>query len=203
MKRIMSLILVSLMLVSALFFASCGKGEDDVPNGMKKASGDAAQYVLYVPTTWKCDVASGATSATYSDSDTSNISVMTFSLENSDADVSDWWSGFEADFKKVYDDFEIVSREDTTLDGEKAEKVVFKGTLIHDLSDEEDDAVSEGTPANDNIDKVEFQFMQVSAVKRKVLSAPEVYVITYTSSPDVFDSHLEDVQKCLDNFKFN
>ena len=45
--------------------------------------------------------------------------------------------------------------------------------------------------------------MQVAAVKTKKLSAPEVYVVTYTSSPEVYDSHIEEVNKMVEEFRFN
>lgn len=185
MKKIMTALLAAAMIFSAFVLASCSENTDSTPKGMKLASGEAASYLFYVPETWQCDVASGATSAYYSNSDTSSVNVMTFSLGYSDASVSDWWSSFEADFKKVYEDFEVISREETTLDGEAAEKVVFKGSLTHDE------------------EKVEFKFMQISAIKRKMLSSPEVYVITYTSSPEIYDNHLSEVDKMIENFKFN
>lgn len=186
MKKIISIIIASSVILSVLVLSSCGKTEDGIPSGMKKASADTVSYSFFVPETWQCDVASGATTAYYSNSDTSSVSVMTFSMGNSDASVSDWWASFESDFKMMYEDFEVISKEETTLDGEKAEKVVFTGTLTHDENE-----------------KVTFKFMQVSAIKRKTLSAPEVYVITYTSSPEVYDEHTTDVQKMIDNFKFN
>ena len=187
MRKIITLILALTMIFSCAVLASCGnETEQEAPSGMKRASAEEASYIFYVPSTWQCDVASGATTAYYSNSDTSSVSVMTFALENSDADAADWWSGFEADFKNVYDDFEIESREDVKLDGVDGAKVVFTGALTHDGED-----------------KVTFKFMQVAAVRKKTLSAPEVYVVTYTSSPEVYDNHLEEVQKMLDNFKCN
>ena len=185
MKRIISVVIAALLVFAALFLASCGKNTDGTPDGMKLASGDSASYLFYVPETWQCDVASGATSAYYSNRDTSSVNVMTFSMNYSDASAADWWSEFEEDFKKVYGDFEVISREATTLDGVEAEKVVFTGKLSH------------------GEDEVTFKFMQVAAIKRKTLSAPEVYVFTYTSSSEAYDEHLTDVQSMLDNFKFN
>ena len=183
MKKVISLIAAIFMICAAL--VSCGQSEDGIPSGMKVQSNPDAPYIFYVPETWQSDVSSGAATAYYSRTDTSSVSVMTFSLENSDASVADWWSSFEKDFETVYDDFEVISREATTLDGESAEKVVFVGTLKH------------GEEA------VTFKFMQVAAIRQKALSLPEVYVFTYTSSPEIYDSHLTDVQKMLDVFKFN
>lgn len=186
MKKIFAILLASALVLPCILLSSCGKANDsEVPEEMKKASADTAQYVLYVPETWKCDVASGATSAYYSDSDRSSVNVMIFSLGNSDPDISDWWDDFEEDYKSVYKDFEIISREAVKLDGSDGEKIVFTGSLTH-----KDQTVN-------------YKFMQVAAIGKKFLSAPQVYVFTYTSSPEVYDSHLSDVQKMLDNFKFN
>ncbi len=184
MKKTVSIIAVLAVVLAAL--ASCGQNNDDTtPAGMKLASSETASYLFYVPETWQSDVSSGAATAYYSNSDTSSVSVMTFSLGSSDASVSDWWDSFEGDFKMIYDDFEIISREAVKLDGVDGEKIVFVGTLKHD-----EEAIT-------------FKFMQVAAVRQKTLSAPEAYVFTYTSSPEVYDSHLADVQRMLDAFRFN
>ena len=95
------------------------------------------------------------------------------------------------DFKNVYKDFELISEEETVLDGAAATKFVFTGSLVHE---------NENGGAED---KETFKFMQVAAVKSKTLSAPEVYVITYTSSPEVYDDHIEEVGKMIDEFRFN
>ncbi len=194
MKRIMSAILAAVILLSCVLMTSCGsdKDEDGTPKGMKIASSDAASYKFYVPTTWQCDVSSGATMAHYSMTDTSSISVMVFTLENSDSDVSDWWKSFLSDFNNVYTDFELISEDDeAVIDEAPASKFVFKGTLVH--KDEKSGSETKET----------FQFLQAAAVRKKALSAPEVYVITYTSSPEVYDSHIEEVNKMIEEFRFN
>ena len=194
MKRTVSLILAAVILLSCALFTSCGsdRDEDGTPKGMKIASADSASYRFYVPTTWQADVASGATTAYYSMTDTSSVSVMVFTLENSDSDASDWWKSFLADFNNVYTDFELISEDDeAVVDGAPASRFVFQGSLIH--KDEKS-----GTEQKET-----FKFMQVAAVKTKKLSAPEVYVITYTSSPEVYDDHIEEVNKMVEEFRFN
>lgn len=181
-KKTVAVLTALLMLASAmLVFSSCNKEGADVPAGMKEASGDSVDYDLYIPSTWTSDVENGATTAYYSETDRSNISVMTFSANYTDDTLANWWSSFEADFKTVYSDFEIVSSESTVLDGVAALKTVFKGTL----------------------EDYEYQFMQVAAVKGAALSKPQIYVFTYTSVPEAYDSHLEDVQSVLDAFNFH
>ncbi|MBQ4601776.1 MAG: hypothetical protein IJB24_02845, partial [Clostridia bacterium] len=64
----------------------------------------------------------------------------------------------------------------TTLSGEPANKYVYTATVT-------------GTT---------YQFMQIVCIREMT-----VYVITYTSTPDSYDSNMEDVEKILDNFSFN
>lgn len=179
-KRIFALTMAIVMLSLCLF--SCGKDENpEVPAGMKEASGEKADYNFYIPDHWTADVENGATTAYYSETDRSNVNVMTFSANYTDDTLADWWTSFESDFKNVYSDFEVISTENTVLDGVAALKTVFKGTL----------------------EDYEYQFMQIAAVKGMALSKPQIYVFTYTSVPEAYESHIEDVQSMLDAFDFH
>ncbi len=190
MKRIISFaVMFALIFTVAAATSSCGEKDKSVPDGMQLASADTATYCFYVPENWKCDVASGATTAYYSNSDTSNVSVMTFSMPNTDSDVADWWKSFSTDFEAVYKDFTVISEEPATLDGVVGMKYVFSGKLTHDNG---------GAGVEEAL-----KFMQVVAIRSKSMSSPEAYVITYTSSEEVYDSHLDDVAKMIENFKFN
>ncbi len=179
-KRIIAFLAAIIMATFCL--VSCNKGgETTAPEGMKEASGDSVDYNFYIPSNWISDVANGATTAYYSETDRSNVSVMTFTVNYSDDTLSDWWTSFEEDFKTVYTDFEVVSSENIVLDGVAALKTVFKGTL----------------------DGYGYQFMQVAAVKGVALSKPQVYVFTYTSVPEAYETHIEDVQSMIDAFDFH
>lgn len=176
--------LAFIMAVTFFVFCLCSCNKDTVseaPAGMKEASGENVDYDLYIPDNWTADVDSGATTAYYSETDRSNVSVMTFSVNYTDDTLADWWSSFESDFKNVYSDFEVLSTENVVLDGIPALKTVFKGTL----------------------EDYEYRFMQVAAVKGVALSKPQIYVFTYTSVPEAYESHAEDVQSILDAFSFH
>lgn len=182
MKKVISAILAIITVATvALLTASCGEKDASAPDGMVKASAENIGYSFYVPSSWKCDVASGATTAYYSSSDASNVSVMSFSAKNTDFTADSWWDGFLEDFNNTYSEFELISTEEAALDSSGAKKYVYTGKL----------------------GEVTYKFMQVVTVKKESLSAPQIIIFTYTSVPDIFDSHLDDVQKMLDNFKFN
>ncbi|MBR0303499.1 MAG: hypothetical protein IJQ80_06585 [Clostridia bacterium] len=176
MKKIVSLILISVLVLSCAALSSCGSNSS-VPKGMKAASPDDAPFVFYVPEAWKSDVSSGTSSAYYSDADTSAVGVMTFSRDG-DQDIKSWWDGYLEDFTTVYSDFELESCEEAALGDREALKFVFKGT-------------QGGT---------NYKFMQVIATGGA--HDDTFVVLTYVSSPDVFDKHTDDVQKMIDNFRF-
>lgn len=180
LKRIFALFAAVCILAAGL--CSCNKETvSEVPEGMKEASGENVDYNFYIPEHWTADVDNGATTAYYSESDRSNVSVMTFSANYTDDTLASWWQSFESDFQNVYTDFEVISTENVVLDGIPALKTVFKGTL----------------------EDYEYQFMQIAAVKGQALSRPQIYVFTYTSVPDAYESHLEDVQSMIDAFDFH
>lgn len=181
-KKIFSAVVVLSLIFSALLLSACSiAGDENAPDGMINIASEDAYYSFYVPTSWKYTEGDNVPSAYYANNDASNVSLMSFSVEYTDYTVDDWWNGFTEDFEEVYSDFELISSEETVLGGVAAVKKVFKGTLA-------------GT---------EYQFLQVSAMKKEALSAPQIVVFTYTSIPESFESHNEDVSKMIDNFKFN
>lgn len=180
--RTLAIFLAMCIALSAVSLASCSKKDDtDAPDGMVNIAAADAGYSFFVPTTWKYTTGSDTPSAYYSNNDASNVSVMSFSVEYSDYTVDDWWNSFAEDFEEVYEGYELISSEETVLGGVAAVKKVFKGTL----------------------GELEYEFLQVSAIRREALSAPQVVVFTYTSVPDAFEGHSDDVAKMIENFKFN
>ena len=176
-------ILFAMCVVLSAALSSCNKNEntENVPDGMVNIAAENSGYSFYVPTTWKYTTGSDTPSAYYSNNDASNVSVMSFTVEYSDYTVDDWWNSFAEDFEEVYEGYELISSEETVLGGVAAVKKVFKGTL----------------------GELEYEFLQVSAIRKEALSAPQVVVFTYTSIPDAFEGHSDDVAKMIENFKFN
>ena len=168
MKRIFAALMLALMLVT-LTFTSCGNN-DGAPEGMKTASGEGADYVLYVPENWIVDLTTKATGAYYSKDDPSNVSVTAWDLEYANSTVEDWWEIEKADIALVFSNVEITSESNTTVDGIAAKKVEYTASLGEN----------------------NYKIMQVAAVKKSV-----VYVFTYTSVVDGYDSHLEEVEAML------
>lgn len=169
MKRLFAALMLVMMLV-ALTLTSCGNN-DGAPAGMKTASGEGTDYTLYVPEEWIVDLTTKATGAYYSTKDPSNISVTVWELEHSDSTVEDWWAIERADIDLVFDNVEIVTEANTTIDGIAAKQVEYTASLGEN----------------------NYKIMQVAAVKSSV-----VYVFTYTSVVESYDLHLDEVKAMLD-----
>ena len=161
-----------------MLLTGCSQTTDtEAPDGMKLFSNEHVDYTAYVPAQWIVDMSTGTLSAYVSSADASNISI-TAQATRGIMTLDEYWKGYEEDFNSTFTDMEYVGEvpATTTLSGLPANKYVYTATVT-------------GTS---------YKFMQVVCIKET-----NVYVITYTSTPEQYDSNLEDVEKILDNFSFN
>ena len=172
MKRSLSLVIALIFVCTALF--SCKKN-DNVPDGMMLASGEAANYYLYVPDDWTIDLQTGATTAHVSSADLSNITASSWTLEHTDDTVDTWHESQLDALNAGFTDYAEESIRETTLDGVYAKEYVFTAKL--------------GGEAR--------KYRQIAAVK-----SGSVYVITYSTSPELYDTHNGDVDDVFAEFRF-
>ena len=171
MKRIIALCLA--LLLSAALLCSCSeKGEFDPPTGWKTASDEHADFYLFVPDNWTVDFSTAAAGAYYSSSDPSSVSFMAWELPNADTSLDDWWELNRDELGKVFADFNLESEENMTLvkNNLYARKYVWTGEI--------------GGNA--------YRYMQVAALK-----GTAVYLFTYASVEENFESHLETIDEML------
>jgi len=169
MKRIFVLMLALLLLVG------CAKNDPDVPKNMQLASREDVAYCLYVPKSWNVNLDSGVSSAYYSSSDTSNVSVMSYYPEAESMSIDDYWNLCETEYQSAFQGYVFGSRDATLLGGRKAGKYTFDLTVGGE----------------------QVRMMQIVAAYDSMF-----YILTYTSTPENFDKHLEEVQTIVDNFTF-
>lgn len=173
MKKLLTLAICAILLCATL--ASCGKSDDGVPDGMMLASGDAANYYMYIPEDWTVDLQTGATTAHVSSSDRSNVGAYSWTLEYSDDTVDTWYERQLEDLKAGFGDYKEESVSDTVIDGVNAKEYVFTATL--------------GGEAR--------MYRQTAAVK-----SGYVYVITYSTTPELFEEHSSDAYRIVEEFRF-
>lgn len=172
MRKLLLRILLFVVIASfAAALYSCGNDDNSAPAGMVTASDEKADFYLYVPDDWTVDMTTRAAGAYFSESDPSSVSVMAWELEHTDTTVEEWWDINLEEVKLVFSNVEIVAEENTTVDDLYAKKYEYTASL----------------------GEFNYKIMQVALVKNA-----EVYVFTYTSIADNYDTHLDDVNQMLE-----
>lgn len=197
MKRIASCLLVLCVLT---VLSSCSDTESDIPEGMKSATADGADFRLYVPSGWNVNTAYGVSGAFFTATEQSSVSMVKYTITEametkmaSSATVDPerpttrlaWYFETEiyptlaqladSDTLTAYtEDFSV-----TSLDGVNARR------YHHSLS----------------LDGTELHFLHVVAER-----ANGFYVFSFTATEKQYDSLYRasdsDVKKILKEFKF-
>jgi hypothetical protein len=144
------------------------------PEGMKLASTETVPYRFYVPTAWKINERTESASAYYSDTDSSNVHVQMYMMgDNSPTTVADYFAYCEEKYKELFENYALESTTDIKMDGVAAKQYVY--------------TVTDGGVA----------YKQLQAIVKK---GEVYYTVTYTSTADKFDSHINDVKKMIEKF---
>lgn len=175
MKKLLSLLCAAIVCISAFMLSSCGKEETDAPRGMKLASSEDADYIMYVPEAWKVDRSTLYTSAFFSSGDATSISTAAYGMNYTDKTVDDWWGSFEEEMRSLYTDISDIQKEDATLGGVDGAKYTFSASL----------------------NGKEYNYIITAALRSNY-----IYYVTYTSTPDYYENHLEELDEVISNFAF-
>ena len=160
--------------LSMLTLSGCG-ADNEAPTGYKTASGEAADYTFFVPEEWNVDLTTGATSAYCSTEDPSSVSVRAWELPNTDTTLDEWWAMNLEDISMVFQNVEVSEPENAMLDGVHGQKYTYTADL----------------------GEFSYKIQQTAALR-----GGSVYLVTYTSLADTFDSHLEEVSNMISFFRF-
>ena len=170
-------IFVAIVLILTVVLCSCGS-EVEAPDGMKVVeSSDDLNYNFFIPKDWIQDLSTGVVSAYYSANDTSNVSITTYNIDNYEKPLSDYVEEYKTGLAENLGEFTLTEGypQNTLLGGVGASKLEYTATFS-------------GTP---------YKYMQILCIYRG-----NMYVFTYTSNGEKFDSHLAEVNYMLDNFSF-
>lgn len=176
MKKIIKI--VSVLAVFCVLFCSCGKDTADIdaPDGFKLASGEEADYIFYVPEEWKVETSSLYTSAYYDENGVKcSLSLTAYGMQFTDQTVEDWWASYTEQFNEVFDEFEVVTENAVEMGGVEGKKYEYTATL------------AEG----------KYSFLCAAVVKDQY-----VYYLTYTATPEQYETNLADVESAISYFEF-
>lgn len=183
----------------ALLLISCAEKDNWIPKGMKEASTEAVDYTIYVPDNWTVDVSTGMISAYVSEQDRSNITMIAFNLENDDSEmtVDEYWEKYESEMLMTFPDMEYIDEMKNDTADETASTAAITGNGVTPTS-----MLLGGLGANKyiytaTVTDAKYKYMQVICIRGGI-----AYMFTYTSIPDNFDTHLEEVDRILETFSF-
>lgn len=163
----------SVFLVVIMMLTLVSCGDADVPDGMKLASDSNVPYKFFVPTAWVSQDGDNLSMAYYSVTDQSNVQVLAYADSMT---VDEYWTKCCEDYEKAFAEFKPDEKVvDTVLGGKTAKQYTY--TVKH--SD------------------TEYKMMQVVTSRDNL-----IYTMIYTSTPDLFDSHIEEVEEMIDVFEF-
>ena len=174
MKKIIAALLVFTALLS---LGACRQqtAEESAPAGMKLASGEHADYLFYVPEDWRVDSADLFTAAYYSSGDSTSINVMAYGVSPGMNELSECWEYYVKEFSDVFSSMEVTAEEETKLGGVPAMRYSFDATLA----------------------QKEYRYVIVATLRNHY-----VYYVTYTSTPEFYENHLEALDQVIDAFAF-
>ena len=183
--RLTACVLLFVFMSCALL--SCGAKVVDgvtVPAGMRMIVSESKDYNLIVPDNWLTDTTVGMTSAYCEDAARSSVSVTANELSGLETTtIEDYWNGFSEQFLAAFPDFEMVDKEpsDVTVgaanEGSETKGVKYRYTAT--------------------VGDTKYQWMQVLFIRNAT-----IYIMTYTSTAEAYDSHLDDVNNIIAHFSF-
>lgn len=180
MKRIFALLTALCTLVSLCLFAvSCAS--DGVPEGMQEVTAAGESFHLYVPASWQAQHNSGISGARYGNQDKSNVTVLRYDSEKIGfTDPESYWNGvLKNSYIAQYGETLTLHEEhkDDTMGGVTGKRYVMTYTA----------------------DKVTRKQLQILV---KGIVDGDLYIFTYTATPELYDTHMAEVDQILANFKF-
>ena len=148
----------------------------EAPAGMQLASNDDVAYRFYVPESWVLDTKLTTSSAYVSESDRSNVNVTVYMPEVDHIEtVDDYWVTCLEQLKKGMDITSEIKDTKISLDGCRGK--IYEYTAV--------------------IDGKTYCFAQAITSYRGM-----IYTITYTATPEQYDTHRDTYQDILAAFDF-
>ena len=146
----------------------------EAPEGMKVASTDKRPYRFFVPSSWTVDTRSAISAAYFSSEDKSNVSLQAHMSTGAAPNIQEYFENSKTKYINMYgDNFTLLSTKEVKMGSLDAIQFVF--------------TIKSGENT--------YKLMQTVCAKGEMY-----YILTYTSTPEAFDSHIADVEAMLNAF---
>ncbi len=167
-----------LVILTLVTLVSCSAKKDpNIPDGMTYSENEAVDFYLYYPEEWILDRNDGMVSVRVSDKDRSNVSVTAFTapsdVQNIEGYIKDEYIGL---VEENFIDFTMLSEaEVSVLGGVESRRFVYTASVAGET----------------------YKFMQNITYRYGY-----IYIFTYTSTVEGFDTHIDEVNEISDAFEF-
>ncbi len=161
------------LLCVAVCFVGC-EDEMEAPVGMQKASNDAAGYTMYVSEDWIVNESSGVTSAVAGVGRNTTVTAAKVTNDTDATDPVKYFEQYKTRFTSVMSDFHEQDEPiDELLGGVGAKRFTYTGTVSDVLR----------------------KYSTVIA-----MSGDDVYILTFTSTKDEYDTYYVNFEEILQTF---
>ena len=201
MKKI---ICIFVLLVMCFSIVSCGQSEVEIPDGMKQASEANDLFYLFIPASWTYSRGHNMPYAYVSESDTSNVSVVLYMLNEAEITTADTTAAetteatSDAESSKVenprepyIDQFWTEFTENAVLSYGESFNLIEKSEAVLDRLYAKQFIYSESTGGK------EYKHLAVVTCYGGM-----IVCFTYTSTVDNYEAHLNEVNLMIKEFKF-
>lgn len=183
--RIISLFLTAFLLITALSACTIKPFYEGAPEGMRPINEGEDFAILYVPENWLVDTSTGVPTAYYSASDRSMVTLVTVKADALEGrSIPAYWETYKETFSASVKDFSILKANETDADY-TTRLIAERSTYVYDFTA--------------TVTGLEYKFRQA------LLTHPDtsdLFIITYSTVAEVFDSHLDDLGDIYNNFTF-
>lgn len=167
--------ILAFLLLAVLCAGLVACADDEVPNGMKNVGLESSKFYLFVPDTWVSQSERGIPGATSPGGEDANVLVTQYLMDQLYTPETYWENKCVPERSATFSSFEVTDSADTTLGGVDAKKYVYTAVLGGNT----------------------YRFLEVFAVVDNI-----IYTLTYTATPEHFDTYLTDVDTICANFRF-
>lgn len=183
--RILSIALISALIISAFAGCTIKPYYEGAPEGMRPINEGEEKAILYVPDNWQVDTSTGIPTAYYSTNDMTMITLVTVKADVlAGRTIPDYWASYKETFSSSVKDFTVIKENETDPDY-TTRLISERSTYVFDFSA--------------TVTGLKYKFRQA------LLTHPltgDLLIITYSSTAEGFDQHIDDLGTVYNNFTF-
>ena len=183
--RILTLALLCALVTSVFAGCTIKPYYEGAPEGMRPINEGEEKAILYVPESWQVDTSTGVPTAYYSANDRTMVTLVTVKSDVlAGRSIPEYWASYKETFSSSVKEFTVIKENETDADY-TTRLISERSTYVFDFSA--------------TVTGLKYKFRQA------LLTHPltgDLFIITYSSTAEGFDQHIDDLGTVYNNFTF-